>query len=99
MARTSCRSLSGESSSALPEMTNQTYCIHILHRILRHKTHRKRLEDTLKTSPFRAFSLGSFTGTLRNGDVRARSPCLLSLSRIKVRAFQGLGGVQGSENL
>lgn len=42
----------------------------------------------------KCFGRGSFTGTFRSGDVRARSPCLLSLSRIKLRAFHGLGASQ-----
>lgn len=42
----------------------------------------------------KCFSRGAFTGTFRSGDVRARSPCLLSLSRIKLRAFHGLGASQ-----
>ncbi len=42
----------------------------------------------------KCFSQGSFTGTFRSGDARARSPCLLSLSRIKLRAFHGLGASQ-----
>ena len=45
----------------------------------------------------KCFSRGSFTGTFRRGDVRARSPCLLSLSRIKLRAFHGLGASQKKE--
>mmetsp|Transcript_59268 Transcript_59268/g.111042 ORF Transcript_59268/g.111042 Transcript_59268/m.111042 type:complete len:217 (+) Transcript_59268:747-1397(+) len=36
------------------------------------------------------YSRPSKTGTFRKGDLRARSPCFVRLSRMRLRAFQGL---------
>ena len=51
----------------------------------------KRVGATEELRNRRNASQASRTGTLRSGDLRASSPCLLSRSRMRLRAFQGLG--------